>query len=545
MMKQYRKITKSFIVVLSITLASSININKIKADTILDGSYDSSTYPGSGQVTESGNITPNNPIEGVGVEGSCYQSSCKINRYFKVWSNVDVNLYDMYGNKLGTGVNEMITPRLAGTYIGVQVEENKGYESWATYTYTAKKKVHTCRPYYWDPNLNCNKWGKNCKGGYAYGAEYKNDCGCFGMSDDLGYEWQSYPGDEGACAAQATPYTIHMTSEPSYDITYRDSNDIDTQSPSSSDRYNTMGTKTQGQCNNESDLGTKTNSMDCSFKYEREKTCINVKTGQVAYVAYSEPCLEDEYEITQETADNGKKYWKYFIPLNANSTDGFKVSLVAKGNQIGVLCKQYIDKYPHYQSLIVDINGNPLSSNPTEAKLEVESGCKYQTEITIPVIQKFYNEQDNGINFKGFNFYYKPIDINNPFPNGLNETSLWHDWNEDVNKAPDISESYEEITYYANTAGNEEKIREYNNKKEQDENKKDYPYTSWKGKNDEDIDGGMNINGTSNFIKNQGIVISYVTTESFYPLGCGPWNEFQNKEDGSKNYFYQPECDRS
>jgi len=55
----------------------------------------------------------------------------------------------------------------------------------------------------------------------------------------------------------------------------------------------------------------------------------------------------------------------------------------------------------------------------------------------------------------------------------------------------------------------------------------------------------MNINGTSNFIKNQGIVISYVTTESFYPLGCGPWNEFQNKEDGSKNYFYQPECDRS
>ena len=84
MMKQYRKITKSFIVVLSITLASSININKIKADTILDGSYDSSTYPGSGQVTESGNITPNNPIEGVGVEGSCYQSSCKINRYFMI-----------------------------------------------------------------------------------------------------------------------------------------------------------------------------------------------------------------------------------------------------------------------------------------------------------------------------------------------------------------------------------------------------------------------------------------------------------------------------
>ena len=41
----------------------------------------------------------------------------------------------------------------------------------------------------------------------------------------------------------------------------------------------------------------------------------------------------------------------------------------------------------------------------------------------------------------------------------------------------------------------------------------------------------MNINGTSNFIKNQGIVTSYVTTENFYPLGCGPWNEFQNKED--------------
>ena len=72
--------------------------------------------------------------------------------------------------------------------------------------------------------------------------------------------------------------------------------------------------------------------------------------------------------------------------------------------------------------------------------------------------------------------------------------------------------------------------------KEYDNGKKDYPYASWEGKNENDTEGGMNKDGTSNFIDNKDIVTR--RTEDFYRLGCGPKNTNVN------NVFTQTECDR-
>ena len=191
------------------------------------------------------------------------------------------------------------------------------------------------------------------------------------------------------------------------------------------------------------------------------------------------------------------------------------------------MCQAYKDYYPDsWDKIIKDDMG--------------QEGCTFEIDVTIPVIQRFYNELREDTEtvfegFKGFNFYYKPIDINEPFPNGLNNTSIWYEWNKDKNN-PNISKSYEQLTYYANTSQNENEIRKYNNQKEYDNDKKDYPYASWEGKNENDTEGGMNKDGTSNFIDNKDIVTR--RTEDFYNLGCGPKNTNVN------NIFTQPECDR-
>ena len=130
---------------------------------------------------------------------------------------------------------------------------------------------------------------------------------------------------------------------------------------------------------------------------------------------------------------------------------------------------------------------------------------------------------DNGEKkFKGFNFYYKPIDINNPFPNGLSDTSIWKEWydnvKDDKKATPDISKSFDEVTYIAENI-NATKVRKYT---------KDNPYTSWKN---------MNLDGTSNFITTEGVV-TRETKNKVYKLGCGPLNNTANLLDVHGNPVY-------
>ena len=203
-------------------------------------------------------------------------------------------------------------------------------------------------------------------------------------------------------------------------------------------------------------------------------------------------------------------------------------------NQVGVVTRigndfdKELFNYSNFDTLGLKIVDGPstkfihtylsLDGQTRTFKAEVNEECM----IKIEDIPKEYLDIYNLI-------AKKPIDINEPFPNGLNNISLWYDWDKSKKKEPDISKSYNEITYYANTSGNEEKIRKYNNQNDKDSRKKDHPYASWEE---------MNINGTSQFIKNQGIVASNAKPNSFYNLGCGP------KNTNVKDVFAQPECDR-
>ena len=524
-----KRITKSLLTTLIIILINIANINKINASWDQVVPFDGVPQTPNVTVTPDGDTGNNNPIDGLGVGGSCYKSSCQIYRSFGGGSKVHIDMYDMYGQEIkgllpGEEAYEA-PPILAGTYIGLNIYEEKNYWSTASYSYSAQKKVYTCAPYVWNfcAYTGCDDNEYGCCGAWVEGPTYTQDCGCGGGAVIKSIDWKPYGGNAGACAAQAVPYSINMSSESSYDIVYKDSNDIDTKSKSN-DRYNTISSNTQGECKTEN--GIRSNSMECEFEYNREKVCINVKTGQVAYVGSNDECLEDEYEVSQGTSEDGKTYWKYFIPLNTNSKNGFPIILASKGSHPGILCKNLIDKYSDYNDRIVALDYSELSTNSKIAKEEVAKGCRYKIEIDIPVKQRFYNELENGINFNGFNFYYKPIDINNPFPNGINETSLWYEWNKNK-KDPDLTKSYNKVTYVAQI-NDVNQIREYT---------KDNPYTNWYT---------MYVNGTSTYIENGGVITRYVNRDSYYPLGCGPSNEneYTDASKKVKNVFYQKECSK-
>lgn len=568
------KKTKKIILLLTlISVIYSCNINKVIADTLIkanDKKTSTNDYKGTDTSRAPGTKDSNGePVVPGGGDTSCgdgIHTYCYISRDSYSWSQVDADMYDMYGTKI-ENILKNNKKFLAGTYIGLNIYESKGFESWANYkvkaykiTYTCSKKVGCnqyaqCRNPNYDPNVaGSNQWINciplNCID-YDYDVKTTYDEGCpdgYTLKDWKVEDATACAGAVAGCSDAATPDSIDIGSS-SYKITYPDSNDIDGKEKTPDSRYKkNTGVSVSQSCSGgdiiEGD-GVNTIRKSCTYKYNREKTCINVKNGLVRYISKDEECDTDidEFELTPN-----EKYWKYFIPLNANSKDGLRISLEPSNNkpQSGELCQNIIDNYDNYKDLIIPLNGefesNTITSNMRQeekdeikrkAKIEVENGCKYRSVIKILIEQLFYNEQENGINFEGFNFYYRPIDINNPFPNGITDTSLWYKWSQEENTKLDLSKSFNEITYEA-IITDPNIIRNYNAKLQDN---KENPYTNWYT---------MTVEGKSKFISemlNEGLIeTNNITRERVYPLGCGPWNENQNNEDGSKNVFYQPEC---
>ena len=556
-MTKNKRIRNTLLILLLIPLMFILELNEVEAGRGGGGGGGSvGDSGGGGDGGSSGSGGGSN--SGTPAYGSkCDSVSCSVSHSYEVYYEQFADVKKADGTIEDLLMENYSTEFLAGTSIMLKVYEKQNFTTTASYSVSAKRQVWTCKYYNYEEFSCCTEHFMNgeckstgtCKRIVPAGSS-EDDCSCSGSADIViptFKGWRDVTSEYiASCSASAVPEVI--TLEPSYVADYKDSNDIDAKP--SNDKYYTAE-KIEGHECGKPVKGTKpgkygsggyssanTLSGECDVSYDRiGSVCINVKKGLVRYINEKEKCdTPDEYTITPD--EDG--YWKYFIPLNANSKEDFQIILDSSNKQkaLAVACIDYINKYDDYAYFITDSNGNSfIGQNITKkkAKQMVANGCYFKITITIPVIQRFYNELENGINFKGFNFYYKPIDIDNPFPNGLNNVSLWYDWNKDKKKEPDISESYDEITYYANTSGNEEKIRKYNNQNDKDSRKKDHPYASWQE---------MNVNGTSNFIKNQGIVASNVSLDSFYPLGCGPWNEDKLNEDGSKNYFYQPECDR-
>ena len=462
-----------------------------------------------------------------------YGSSCDSVRcgYSYSWqhnSDVIIEMKDINGNRIRGNIFDSNISKefLAGTYVMLKVYEKEDFTSSASYSVSAKRQEWNCTPYEKIVDTYCSGEDEDGDGyedcreiiRYEPGSSYTKTCLC-NPPPEGGYVEKEFSGwidvtseyvDSCASNVELKSYDL----EAMYEAKYRDSNDIDNTSTTTVRGHEcSRPRKTEVEGNGYGGDGYSNDSTlsgDCTVSYDIETDiCINVKNGNVRYIddQNASQCKENEYKLTK--TDDG--YWKYFIPLNANSTNDFSFKLNSSGaTEVPEMCQAYKDYYPDSWQSIIKMNPNGT--------------CYFETEVIIPVIQRFYNELENGINFKGFNFYYKPIDINNPFPNGLTDTSIWYDWNQNRDENPNLSESYNKLTYFADTGGNEENIRNYT---------KDNPYTSWEN---------MNVDGTSDFIKKEGIVTSNVRLDSFYALGCGPWNENEYNEDGSKNYFYQPEC---
>lgn len=275
------------------------------------------------------------------------------------------------------------------------------------------------------------------------------------------------------------------------------------------------------------------------FQYIQQNVCINVKTADVTY---GRSCNEDEMKL--ENIEKGDRtYWKYFIPLNAKSSENFWLQVIANNTNSfdENMCLSIMETRTNYQNYIAPISNQatmfdgkyleyldrPTRDNRKDYDLVVSGGgCLMSATIYFPIIQKFYNELDDKETFKGFNFYYKPIDINNPFPNNnasnpLPTYSLWYDWTQSANKKPDLTKSYDKVTYVANTSGNESTIRAYNI---------EHPYTSWEN---------MNINGKSQFIQSNSSIIQRTNdVGNIYKLGCGAKNTLTDVN----HTLYQREC---
>ena len=258
-----------------------------------------------------------------------------------------------------------------------------------------------------------------------------------------------------------------------------------------------------------------------TYVYKPNAVCMDVKTSKVRYImnGNTNKCKNNEILVPDDKVD-GKTHWHYFIPLNTKSNEYFTISAQHYKSQekyIPKICDLIVDNAPtEYQNLMTDGNGNTLNGGSDNQSIEMAKnqftktgGCYLQSIIRIPIKQRFYNEvedDDGNITFKGFNFYYKPIDINNPFPNGINNTSIWYNWSNNDKKTPDLTKSYENITYVAQIK-NASEVRKYT---------QNNSYTSW---------DNMYTNGVSEFIEKEGVVTRFVDRDSFYKLGCGPSNK--------------------
>lgn len=340
------------------------------------------------------------------------------------------------------------------------------------------------------------------------------------------------------------------------------------------------------------------------FNYYPSSVCLNILTSNVTYKLNSDKCGTNEVNVTFL---EGKKYWRYFIPLNTKSGSNFFISVEKSGENESQLdieeCNSVVERYPiekTYKAIIESINGNSFTNNrvidlktvddengcrlisvrnhyltKTECRkyiketnpaekayknyikqkngkpfvgdyyasyikengysksedkkaIEKQGGCIFSTSINYQINQQFYGEEKKSgyTSLKGYGMYFRQIDINNPFPNGIDSNSIWNGRYNASNKEVNTGNGsvtlsdFKNITYKANVS-----IQNANTIKDLNDN---YSYTSWKNKNNNNT-SGMNINGTSNFVRNNQNTIFTINNTidnktNPYKLGCGPAN---------------------
>ena len=216
------------------------------------------------------------------------------------------------------------------------------------------------------------------------------------------------------------------------------------------------------------------------YEYKPNNICINLKTGKVSY---NKRCQTDEEVQVLPHYSNGIRYWQYFSPLSMKS--GSNLSLVVlSGRQLNDKeCQNGKSKY---------------GSN------YINSSCKVSKTYNLNVVQKYYYEEtkNNKLVFNGYNLYYRPININNPFPTIPTENSLWYKWYNSKDKSPNLKDSFNEVTYSVDVPNKlADTIRAYN---------VNNPYPSF---------DKLSLSGTSDFLRSVGV--EALTKDKKYGLGGG------------------------
>lgn len=253
------------------------------------------------------------------------------------------------------------------------------------------------------------------------------------------------------------------------------------------------------------------------YIYKPDNICMNLRTGKVSY--NKECTKEEEVQLNPYIYDGGS-YWQYFTPLDAKSGTNF--GLIIKNNSQRRLsnseCHSTMDTYKDkYQNYITSLsgrtlkgdycrNGNCSSLNKGSGSdwQEVSKGCYFSTVVNFNMVQKYYYEEikNNRLTFNGYNIYYRPINIDNPFPNTPTKNSLWYDWYNSTNKNPNLKDSFKEMTYSIAVSNKlADTIRAYN---------VNNPYPSF---------DKLSLAGESEFLRSIGV--NSLTNDKYYKLGGG------------------------
>lgn len=540
MINYLKKYRKEFLLILLLTIFI-FPLNTVKAEGEFGGDF-STTGPtnGGGGGGGAGNAVslPGGGVAYIGmgistIPGSCsvISGNCHINAgVSNLYVGVNWNMFDRYNNSIidQTTVNSQIT---AGTAIGFKIQELRQASWYGIGTYyvqlSCQKEVtvyQTC----WE----CQK--KKCSnypcpytiietfetGGVAPSAD------CTASAQQAGYN-----------AAVAA-----VSNGASYTMTITNPNDARCANPTKyAEQLKRDGVDcaaAEGRASAVASSLSGYNPVSKSYYYEMYGACINVKTGKVRYLNKDDKCGTNEYYIANDNESEATRHWHVFTPLNTKTPEGYAILLTPNKNTVQDkgICANIVEKYSknnEYMNYIKPASGAFVGNTKTDSALAKRAGCYFEMTLKVPTTQKFYGEEINSAGndstLIGFAFYYRPIDITNPFPNGIANDSYWQEWNEKKQKDPDLSKSFDQITYQTNGI-DLSYIREYNDKNN---------YTSW-------LD--MNINGTSTFVNSSKILnrSSTIKQENLYNLGCGPTNmcEYYLDSNGTKkkNPIYQSEC---
>lgn len=320
----------------------------------------------------------------------------------------------------------------------------------------------------------------------------------------------------------------------SYAVEYYDPNDIE-KAKAGITPVTIKGEK--DKCKNIVVDKTSANNLEfCKFNYNLDKTCINRITGKVTY---NKDC-DTNKEIAVEPTGSAKTV--YFSPINSKSTDEFRL-LLNTGQSNQILTKgqcDYIKKNnkKSWENLIVGPNDEMLNEENyniivKEPKIKGDTACKIKTSIAFPLEQKFYNEEKNHgyASLKGYGMYFRQIDIDNPFPNGINNSTYWKELyrtdgsikvkvdKKDILISKKLVTGFSPPSYISKITTSDaiKTITDYNDKTS---------YTSWGNQDDRIIDTNkMYWDGHSGFISTHPKIIERNSKTKFYKLGCGPINK--------------------